>query len=247
MMQSVAAWFRALALVALCGLSGACSSVGDALADRAAEINATLDESQFRVQVGDTVSVRFPFAPELNHAARVQKDGSATFLAIDRVQVAGLTTDELDAKLQQLYSQVTETRERKVTVAVAAGIADATAAESDGQAIYVIGEVENPGPVVWQRRRFTLHEALGEAGGLLKESANPRNIALVRRVAKDGGVRTWFLDAHPEYWGGSPPIYLQPTDLVLVPNTAVDEANIWVDKYIRQMLPFPYLFPPGGY
>jgi|JRYL01.1.fsa_nt_gb protein involved in polysaccharide export with SLBB domain len=244
MMQSVAAWFRALALVALCGLSGACSSVGDALADRAAEINATLDESQFRVQVGDTVSVRFPFSPELNHAARVQKDGSATFLILDRVEVAGFTVAELDARLHQLFKD--KNQDKDLTVAVAAGIADTTGGEQNGQAVYVIGEVHSPGPVVWQRRRFTLHEAIGEAGGLLKSSANPRNIALVRRVANGDAVRTWFLDAHPDYWDDAPPIYLQPTDLVVVPNTAIDEANIWIDKYIRQMLPFPYLIPPSG-
>lgn len=244
MKHSVAARFRSFALAALCGLLGACSSVGDALVDRAAEINATLDESQFRVQVGDTVSVRFPFSPELNHAARVQKDGSATFLVLDQVVVTGLSVSELDAKLHELYKA--KNQDKDLTVAVAAGNADAAAGESGGQAIYVIGEVHSPGPVVWQRRRFTLHEAIGEAGGFLKASANPRNIALVRRAANGGGVRTWFLDAHPEYWDDAPPIYLQPTDLVLVPNTAVDEANIWVDKYIRQMLPFPYLIPPTG-
>lgn len=244
MKHLVATWFRSFALAALCGLAGACSSVGDALADRAAEINATLDETQFRVQVGDTVSVRFPFSPELNHAARVQKDGSATFLVLDRVEVVGLTVVELDARLHELYKQ--KNQDKDLTVAVAAGIADASAAEQGGQAIYVIGEVHAPGPVVWQRRRFTLPEAIGEAGGFLKSSANPRNIALVRRAANGREVRTWFLDAHPEYWDDAPPIYLQPTDLLLVPNTAIDEANIWVDKYIRQMLPFPYLIPPSG-
>ncbi|MFM1873580.1 MAG: hypothetical protein RL398_3002 [Planctomycetota bacterium] len=236
--------FRRLLALALPFAAVACSAVGEPLADRAAEINATLDVSKFQVRVGDTIDVRFPFAADLNHTARVQKDGSAVFLILDRVAVEGLTVEQLDAKLLSLYKE--KGQDKDLTVSVAAGTAGAGAAEQNGQAIYVIGEVHTPGPVTWQRRRFTLFEAIGEAGGLLKASANPRNVALVRRMAEGGEVRTWFLDADPYGWGGSPAIYLQPTDIVIVPNTAIDEANIWVDKYIRQMLPFPYLIPPTG-
>ena len=58
------------------------------------------------------------------------------------------------------------------------------------------------------------------------------------------GVRiSWLIDARIEHWGVAPPVYLQPNDLVFVPNTNIDDANIFVDKYIRQMLPFPYLVP----
>lgn len=90
---------------------------------------------------------------------------------------------------------------------------------------------------------MTLVEAIAAAGGHLKATANLRNTILVRRMAS-GEMRSWRLDADIYRWGQQPPIYLQPRDIVFVPNTAIDEVDIWVDKYIRQMIPLPTLFPP---
>jgi hypothetical protein len=42
---------------------------------------------------------------------------------------------------------------------------------------------------------------------------------------------------------GSKQILLQANDLIFVPNTPIDDVNIWIDQYIRLMIPFPYLIP----
>lgn len=216
-----------------------CSATGYAIEDLAAEINATLDTAPVRVAAGDHLTVHFPFATELNHETRVKTDGRATFLVLDDVPVEGLTLAELDAKLRDLYRKAGQDKDLTVDFVAAAGT------ESGSPwAVYVIGEVHTPGPVSLSRRRLTMLEAIAEAGGLLKESANPCNVTLVRRVVGSNQMRAWQLDAHLSHWGNVPPIYLQPTDIVVVPNTAIDEVNIWVDKYIRQMIPFPYLIPP---
>jgi hypothetical protein len=34
-------------------------------------------------------------------------------------------------------------------------------------------------------------------------------------------------------------VFLQARDVVFVPNTAIDDVNIWVDQYIRKMIPIP--------
>lgn len=224
-------------LAALCTMG--CSATGYAIEDLAAEINATLDTGPMRVAAGDHLSLRFPFAVELNHETRVKTDGTASFLIVDDVAVEGLTLAEVKAKLRGLYQKAEQDKDLTVDIVPASTTESGSAA-----AVYVIGEVRTPGAVPLARRRLTLLEAIGEAGGLLKESANPSNVTLVRRVAGSNQMRAWRLDAHLSHWGNVPPIYLQPTDIVVVPNTAIDELNILVDKYIRQMIPLPYLIPP---
>ena len=42
-------------------------------------------------------------------------------------------------------------------------------------------------------------------------------------------------------WTGSVPLYLQPYDVVFIPNTPIDAVAIWVDNHIRRMIPVPYV------
>lgn len=217
-----------------------CSATGYPIQDLAAEINATLDSAPLRVAAGDHLTLTFWQTPELNHDTRVKTDGTATFLIVNDVKVEGLTLTEINQKLSELYAKAGEEKKPTVDFLSAAG------SESGAPwAVYVIGEVPRPGPVPLSRRRLTLLEAIAEAGGLLKATANPSNVTLVRRIVGSNEMRSWCLDAHLSHWGNVPPIYLQPTDIVFVPNTAIDEINIWVDQYLRQMIPFPYLIPPS--
>jgi PAS domain S-box-containing protein len=77
-------------------------------------------------------------------------------------------------------------------------------------------------------RTHTLLEVIASAGGHRKATANLSNTILVRRVG--GDMKQWRLDADVYQWGKEPPIWLQPRDIVFVPNTAIDDVNIWVDK-----------------
>ena len=107
-----------------------------------------------------------------------------------------------------------------------------------------MGEVLRPGEFpLGPDRRLTLVEALARAGGARKESAHLASTMLLRWSASTGKQLAWKIDARPEEWTGSVPLYLQPYDVVFVPNTTVDDVAIWVDNYIRRMIPFPYIFP----
>lgn len=221
----------------------ACSATGNSISDLAPEINATWDKSTVTLRVGDVVIVSFPFKPDWSHEARVRADGMASFLLIDSVQVAGLTTAELDDRLTALYQEKmsTETNVVEISLDVPTGGGVQAGSAVDGRNVYVVGEVGRPGPVALVGRSLTLFEAIADAGGHLKHTANLRNTILVRRNAKTGKMRSWRLDADIYSWGSAPSIMLQARDVVFVPNTAIDDINIWVDQYIRLMLPFPVL------
>lgn len=230
---------RALAVAAL-ALLGACSATGYSVSDLAESINATRHVGAPVLQSGDILKVTFLTKTEWNQEVRVRPDGNATFLGLDDVQVAGLTLAQADERLTKLYSTVNTdvAVERPLSLDLVG-----PGTETAHGTAYVIGEVHRPGAVSLTGPTFTLVEALGAAGGHLKSTANLRNVVLVRRLAS-GEMRSWRLDADIFRWGSLPPIYLQPRDVIYVPNTAIDDANIWVDKYIRQMLPFPYIVPP---
>lgn len=220
-------------------LTAACSATGYPITDLAAEINATRDGARATVEPGDTLRVTFPFNEEFDHEARVRADGFASFRLVDELHVAGMRLDDLDAKLTELYRRKQSDRG---SIELTVEILNSGVGEPLG--VYVIGEVEKPGIVEMPGRPLTLVEAISAAGGYKKYTANLHNTILVRRLAGSDVMRSWRLDADVYRWGSEPPIYLQPRDIVFVPNTAIDEVNIWVDKYIRQMLPFPLFFPP---
>jgi len=224
-------------LVLLLMLFASCSSVGYPISDLAAEINATRSVGAAVVAPGDSIQVTFPYKIEWNHLARVRADGRASFHVVDDLQVAGLTLAQLDEKLTALYVKSESENAERLTVSIVNAEGD-----SLGDVVYVGGEVNTPGPVSLRGRTMTLFEAIGAAGGHLKASANLRNILLLRRL-DSGGMRSWALDADVYSWGQQTPILLQPRDMVFIPNTAIDELNIWVDKYIRQMIPLPTIIP----
>lgn len=226
-------------------LMASCSAVGDSIAEVAEEINASRHAASLPVAVGDTIQVTFPFKSAWDHETRVRLDGTASFNLIDDVAVAGLELSELDTRLTRLYREARSGQEDiDLTLArptAGGGFQDnSDSGSGTGWDIYVVGEVRNPGPIALQGRALTLIEAIGAAGGHLKETANLRNTVLVRRLATNE-TRSWRLNADIYQWGDVPPIFLQPRDIVFVPNTAIDDVDIWVDQYIRRMLPFPYL------
>lgn len=230
---------RLLWLLALFALVS-CKSSGRPMDELAEEINRFYERKPLRVEPGDTVDVSFPFKQEWNHSVRVRPDGRASFLMVGEVRVAGLSVGELQEVLGESYRNSPSPQE--ISVNLVAG-APRSGSDVGGTSIYVMGEVLAPGAQNLDGRSITLVEAIARAGGPNKQSARLESLLFVRRL-QEGRVVSWLLDARIEHWGVAPPIYLQPNDLVFIPNSVIDEANILVDKYIRQMLPLPYLVPP---
>jgi polysaccharide export outer membrane protein len=216
---------------------GACESPGGPpLSEIAATVNATLEPNVIVFGVGDQIDVRFPYAPTWNQTVDVAADGSATFSGIGRLIVAGMSPSTLTQSLREAYSLVIDNPELDVVVKSLAS-----------RTIYVMGEVRHPGPLTLSPdRRMTMLEAIAAAEGPRKETAYLAQLLLVRWNASTGQQISWVMDASEEYWTGAVPLYLQPYDIVFIPNTPIDDVDIWVDNYIRRIIPFPYVVSTSG-
>jgi polysaccharide export outer membrane protein len=105
---------------------------------------------------------------------------------------------------------------------------------ADGN-IAVLGEVRNPG-------RYTIGNpispffALAMAGGAL-DTAKKSQVVVVKR--QPAGRVAWYavnLDLDSGRPLG-PEIALAPQDMLLVPRTGIANLNVFVDQYIRRLMP----------
>jgi polysaccharide export outer membrane protein len=215
---------------------GACALPGGPPMTRLApEINATLDLSRSVLGPGDTIEVRFAYAdPTWDQEVLIQPDGFASFKGVDKVRAGGLLPEQLDEILSKSYAQILDNPSLSVVLV------------SNGpRYVHVMGEVELPQEIALApQERLTLVEAIARAGGYDKDTAHLSSTLLVRWDPVNGRQMAWKFDARPKYWGGEQTIFLQPFDLVFVPNMPVDNVAIWINNYIRRLIPLPFI--PGA-
>jgi polysaccharide export outer membrane protein len=214
----VTIWFRAirhpklrahltgLALLAsAAGLSGCASShtsLGPVEAPPAATA-ATADA----ILEGDTLKIAFVGAPALDTTQEVRRDGRISLPVAGEVQAAGMRPAELAAQLSQLFAS--ELLSNEVVVTVVASSFD----------VNVSGAVLRPGKIA-SKRQMTALEAVMEAGGFDHAKANVKRVVVIRR---DGPAESKFvLDLSLPLEGKqSQPFFLQPSDIVYVPERFV--------------------------
>lgn len=214
-------------------ITGCATAQGPGLGAIAERVNATLEPAEGALAPGDRIEVKFANKLEWNHTVQVQNDGTAGFLSIDRQPVAGLLPAQLDEQLTKAYSEKLGNSDVSVLV------------EAIGnRSVSVLGEVLEPGEVVIPPgRHLTIMDAIARAGGHKKETAWMSSLLLIRWDAKTRKQLAWTIDARPEHWDDPETVLLQPYDVIFIPNTPVDIVAIWVDNYMRRMIPFPYLIP----
>jgi protein involved in polysaccharide export with SLBB domain len=240
---------RSLLLSSVWFLAG-CASYGTPLPDIAEEVNATMRPPRVLLGPGDTLEIEWPAQPALTQTVQIRLDGKTSLHEIGEIAVAGLSIEGLYSRVRAAHN-VSPGAKVEFTINLvgrgssAGEAAGGTTAVPEGS-IVVMGEVNSPGEVAMGTNgRLTLIEALGRAGGPLKETALLQHLLLVRWLPDEGRQIAWRIDARVKYWGAALPIMLQKHDIVFVPNTPIDDVDIWVDQYIRRLLPFPYL-PVSG-
>ena len=213
----------ALALATLAALSG-CESKTKALpADRAAPVAA---RPIGLLGPGDELDIRFYYGPpELNTVQRIRPDGMLSLSLVGDVQAADITPAQLTDKLRSLYASQIKFPEVAVIVK-----------SMYSRRVLVTGEVLRPGSLDMPAP-MSLFEAIALTGGFLNVTANTKQV-IVSRDAGDGRRVGYVVNMNDELDGASvKPFMLAPTDIVIVPRTAIVNVNQFVQQYINNNIP----------
>src|SRR5688572_9823642 len=126
---------RACMAVWLLFAPNACQTAGGpSLVEIATEVNSTLEPAAIVLGVGDTIALRFPYSPTWNQEVEITADGSASFMAVGRLILAGMSLGQLKETLSDAYARVFEDHELDVVLK-----------ERGPRKVYVMGEVLEPG------------------------------------------------------------------------------------------------------
>ena len=208
--------------------------------------------SVYRLQLGDVMDVKFFGNPELNENIIIRPDGKVSLQLIGEVDAIGSTPFEFEARLVDAYSKILH--EPKVTVIIR---------KFTTQKIYVGGEVRVPGMVPLEGR-LTAFQAILHAGGFVPGSEEGNVVVL--RYNGNQGVELINLNLNSQSidWWRNPPLaehcesdqadsdctervaperfamsdlYLEPLDIVIVPQKRIAQVAEFFDEYISKIVP----------
>ncbi len=152
---------------------------------------------------GDTLKITFPGSPNLDTTQPIRRDGKLNLALVGEVAAAGLTPDDLQKKLVELYASQVSSKE--ITVQV----------QSSSFPVFVTGAVVKPGKIM-SDHPITALEAVMEAGGPKYDTANLKAVKIIRN---ENGVMQHFIVNLKAVLAGSEtkPFYLKPGDIVYLP------------------------------
>lgn len=160
--------------------------------------------SEYRLRPGDNVLVSVWREDALQREVRILPDGGLNFPLAGRLQVSGATTAEVERQLTDQLKQYIS--DPVVTVVVT---------DIDGNRAYVIGKINNPGPIVLSQP-MTVMQALSMAGGL-NTFASGNDIKIFR---SDGDKQELLPVKYNDLIKGRSldmNVLLHPGDTILVP------------------------------
>lgn len=160
---------------------------------------------EYAVRVGEKLYMTIPQRTDLNREMYVDSNGNITIPLIGDIQVQGLTLPEIEAKvfqaLQGLYPSINRI--------------EITIMEAFSQAVYVFGQVGNPGRYTYSITP-NLWEAIRDAGGPTREAAL-ENVRIVKDRSKGGSSSTVDLQQAIEYGTIDDLPDLENGDTVIIP------------------------------
>jgi len=182
--------------------------------------------TEYRVQPGDTLSVKFYYHADHDTDVFVRPDGSIQLPLVGDVPAGGVTPQKLAEDLEKRYSK--NLRDPRIAV---------TVKTMNQNKVYVGGEVNRPGFVAF-REGLTASQALLEAGGP-KDTANNEEIVFLQKFGDDGKYRPTKLNLKTMLADGdvSVDVALNPSDVIFVPKSTIAKVNLWVNQYLWNIIP----------
>jgi polysaccharide export outer membrane protein len=225
------------------------------LISRYRQIMAALPPAQERtyvLQSDDVLDIRFSYFPESNTVVSVRADGRISMPMIGEVLAEGLTPNQLQSRLVQLYTKripnpdlVVIVKEARSNVYVHAGevrllpdpgLVDLTVnvTRTAPLVVYVGGEVPAPGLQSFIPGTNTL-QVIYAAGGPAP-TGDMRSVVILRRGADDSVVRI-VADLTQDLAGkGTSSAVVQPFDVVVVPRSNIAQVGDALDQYLYRIL-----------
>jgi protein involved in polysaccharide export with SLBB domain len=187
--------------------------------------NQPVETGDYVLQIGDVIEVKVYAHPDLTEKLTIRPDGKISLQLVDEVKAAGLTPAELDTQLTGKYSGVI--KEPAIAVIVR---------EFAALQVFIGGEVGLPG-LIPLRNGLTCLQAIFQAGGY-KPTAQSRNVVVLRNNGTQKPA-IFVLDLSKDLRanGTHNDIVLQNKDIVFVPRNAISNINLFIDQYIRQLIP----------
>jgi protein involved in polysaccharide export with SLBB domain len=198
------------------------------LVAQSVEHNAIGVSAAITVAAANTTVMQSPDVRRYYHeTVKVSADGSVFVPNAGRFDAAGKTLAELTADVRTRLA----TRYRNgIDVYVGLG-------ESASMAVYVMGEVKQPGKQVFQPA-MTMLQVLATAGWV-SDAGDLTRVKLIHRTGP-GSVMVYTANLKEVYANakGFQDLRLSPSDMIMVPRTGIANADVAVDNYIRKLLPF---------
>ena len=171
------------------------------LAVAAAQVNPNI----YRLHQGDSLMISVWREETLQKQVVVLPDGSITFPLVGRVEVEGLSTPEVEARITEKLKKYLS--EPVVTVVISA---------IDGNRAYILGKVLKPGPFIITEPTTVL-QAISIAGGFDK-FADEGDIKVIRPVPPNS-TQIFPVNYNDIVSGKdiSTNIYLKAGDTIVVP------------------------------
>ncbi len=203
---------------------GSAGAVGQGLAPGANPAGgAVVDIATYRVAPGDVLDIKFPYHPEENQRAPVRNDGVINLPVTGDIEAAGLTVGEIQTLIIEKSRATLKGPEVSIVIAQLAE-----------HKVFVTGQVAKPGFVPF-RQGMTSLQAIVERGGFLDDAKMTDVVHLHRRGS---ATETRKLDLEGAFEGtAADRNVLAPNDIIIVPRTFIGDADVFVDQWIRGLLP----------
>ena len=188
------------------GTTGTAGAGSATTTTRTTPSSRTPDEAavsaDYRLVPGDKLRIEVYKDAQLSQSLQIRPDGKITLPLLGDIAAAGRTPLELrEGIAQSLKQYITEP---VVTVMVV---------ESVPPTVYVMGEVNSPGPQPLHGQ-ITVLQALATAGGF-KDFAKTKDIRILRKTTT--GTETIKFNYNDASKGTGPLMYVRPGDTIIVP------------------------------
>jgi protein involved in polysaccharide export with SLBB domain len=205
------------------GMVGPGGAVGTTSAAAAPPDEKTVDLATYRVAPGDLLDIKFPYHPEENQRAPVRNDGVINLPVTGDIDAAGRTVKEIEDEIVA-----------KSSTTLRGPVVSVTIAQLAEHKVFVGGQVVKPGYVPF-RQGLTSMQAIVERGGFL-DDAKMDQIVHLHRVGNS--MQTKKIDLGSAFEGTAQDTnVLAPNDILIVPRTWIGDADVFVDQWIRGLLP----------